>query len=328
MSKNEPKKHHYVPQFILKKFAQGKKKRIYVFDKRKLRFFASHVRDTGHENNFYQDDHLGYGSSTELKLSSLESSCAPILDKIVQAESISDISNEEHQLICLFVAVQIIRTNHTREFLAEFNRSMSHLIRSQGVDPNKDVSNFSEMSQSEVKSASIDILNSLPGELAKDVLNKEVVLLKAPKGHSFYISDNPIVKHNNQPREGRGNLGIGLKGIEFYFPISSKFCLHFMCSELIQELRESLRAYEVSLMLGQAELIDLSESISLLKQIDNKLTTTLNPENLEFHNSLQVIQSSRFVYSNTSSFELAKDMMKTNPEIQTQSNFVSNQPAF
>ncbi|MCG6264948.1 DUF4238 domain-containing protein, partial [Vibrio vulnificus] len=307
MSKNEPKKHHYVPQFILKKFAQGKKKRIYVFDKRKLRFFASHVRDAGHENNFYQDDHLGYGSSTELKLSSLESSCAPILEKIVQVESISGISNEEHQLICLFVAVQITRTNHTREFLAEFNRSMS---------------------QSEVKSSSIDILNSLPGELVKDVLNKEVMLLKAPKGHSFYISDNPIVKHNNQPREGRGNLGIGLRGIEFYFPISSKFCLHFMCSELIQELRESLRAYEVSLMLGQAELIDLSEIISLLKQIDNKLTTTLKLENLEFHNSLQVIQSSRFVYSSTSSFELAKDMMKTNPEIQTQSNFVSNQPAF
>ncbi len=47
------KKHHYVPQAQLRHFSiDGAGKRIWVFDKKTDRAFASAIQDTGSENNF------------------------------------------------------------------------------------------------------------------------------------------------------------------------------------------------------------------------------------------------------------------------------------
>src|SRR2546430_212813 len=55
-----PKKQHFVPQFLLKNFAHGKnnKQRLWVFDKKRCVSYQSSVRDTAHENQFYEGRNL------------------------------------------------------------------------------------------------------------------------------------------------------------------------------------------------------------------------------------------------------------------------------
>lgn len=328
MKDSGPKKHHYVPQFLLKNFCVGKKKRIYVFDKKESIVFASHIRDAAHENSFYQDDGLGYEIDTESKLATLESKCAPIIEKIVSEESIKNVGKFEHSLLCLLTTVQLTRTNNTREFLASTNKIMADWFRQSGFDPNKDIENFQEQTKSEIDESAINILRSIPGDLAEHLLDKECRLLKCPKGEHFYISDHPITMHNHYPRPGRGNHGLRLKGIEIYYPLSSKLCLTFICADTIREIRSKVHDHNMRISLGTAFPIDMSKAEEFINEIDNKVTKVLEPENVEFQNSIQVSQSSRFIYSKDKEFELAKDMIRTNPELGEPIELCSNKNAF
>jgi hypothetical protein len=326
--KNIPKKQHYVPQFILRNFSIGKKNKIFVFDKKLNRSFPSNVRDIGHENNFYEDQVLGYGNKTEFKLSELETIVAPIVEKIISQGSIKKLEEWEHKWLCLFSTIQMLRTNDTREFLEESNKIISEKIKKWGYSPKKDVENYKEMSKDEIKSSSIDLLNSLPASLVGNFLDKKLSLLESPKNQNFYLSDNPVVMHNHLPREGRGNLGIGLKGIQIYFPISSKYCLSFLCSDLVQDIRKKIKNYKAARILGVAPVIDISEAENMISQFENKTTNKLLSINMDFNNSLQVIHSTRFIYSSCDKFLLAKDMLKTNPEISNQSKVVDGSKTF
>ena len=53
---SKAKKQHYVPQFLLKKFAFRKKPtaQVWVMDKLKEKCFLSSTKDIAHENRFYE----------------------------------------------------------------------------------------------------------------------------------------------------------------------------------------------------------------------------------------------------------------------------------
>lgn len=329
--KNTTKKQHFVPQFLLRNFCQEKKNRIFVFDKKLNHSFPSNVNDIGHENSFYDERILGYENGTEFILSELEAIIAPIIDKIVTHGSIKALEDGEHKYLCLFSTIQMLRTNETREFLEDSNQILAERIKELGYNPNTDVENFKEASKEELKSSAIDILNRInrmPGELVGRFLDKQLTLLQAPEGQSFYISDNPIVKHNHLPREGRGNLGIGLKGIEIFFPISSSYCLSFLCSELAEEIKQNVKNFKTAKLLGIAPQIDINEAEKMVNNFERRTTNKLNELNMDFCNSLQVIESTRFVYSGCSKFLLAKNMLKTNPEISNQAKVVDGSKVF
>ena len=325
---NVTKKQHYVPQFLLKNWSQGKKSSIFVFDKKYNKSFASSIKNIAHENNFYEDGVIGRENNTEIKLSKLEGVAAPIISKIISEGTIKKLTDSEHKLLCLFSAVQMLRTNNTREFLEGFNEIIAERIQEWGFDPNTEVENFSSMSKEEVKTLSISILNSLPIELVDNFIDKELTLLKAPTNGSFYISDHPIIKHNHFPREHRGNLGIGLYGIEIYFPISPKYCLSFLCSKLAAEVKQSVKNYKAEKMLSLAKKQDISEAELMVECFENKTPYDVSLDNMDFNNSNQVISSMRFVYSSSNDFSLAFDMLKNNPEIATQPKVVDGSKAF
>ena len=138
---------------------------------------------------------LGYGNETEIKLSVLETVVAPVIEKILTDGSIKNLEDWEHKFICLFSTVQMIRTNDTREFLEGFNQILNKRITEWGYEPDTEVENYKIPSQAELKSSAIDLLNTLPSYFSGGFLNRELSLLKAPKGHNFYISDHPIVMH-------------------------------------------------------------------------------------------------------------------------------------
>lgn len=320
MRSSQPKKHHYVPQFILNNFSLGENKRIYVFDKKVVKIFPSHVRDTGHENNFYKEESVKYDIDTESKLAELESTSAPVIRKIIKNESVDNLSASEFNILCLFSAVQLSRTNNSREMFTSINNKISEWLKKSGINSDQ-IEGFTEQSKEEIKESAIHYLRTTPGDYVKHFYDKELTLLKTPKGETFYISDHPVTIYNHFPREHRGNLGIALKGIEIYFPISSKLSLSFLCADTINKTRKAVLAQKVSQALGGGFPIEMSEPEKFLYNIDNKITRVLKEENVIFQNSLQISQSSRFIYSSNKKFDLAKDMLKTNPELSMPHNF-------
>ncbi|MFW8590801.1 DUF4238 domain-containing protein [Glaciecola sp. 2405UD65-10] len=325
----ETKKQHYVPQFLLNNWSCGKKKRLHIFDKKESKSFCSSVRNSAHENNFYNDDILGYGNKTETKLSSLEADVAPIIKKIISAGSLISITQEEHHVLCLFTAVQMLRTNSTREFITDFQEILDNKFGSMGFDIDKDEKNSFKLSDKEIKSSSINILNTLPGDLLELFIDKDLILLKAHSDSSFYISDNPIVKHNNIKIPHRGSLGLSQEGIEVYFPLSPHYCLLFLCEKTSTTIRKKYTNYRAQSVLGTTNPdVDLSNLEFVYESLTNKAVLHTSKENIEFNNSQQVIQSTRFVYSNNADFDLAFDMLKTNPEIATQSKVVDGSTVF
>ncbi|QYJ93520.1 DUF4238 domain-containing protein [Shewanella spartinae] len=326
MVNKEPKKQHYVPQFLLRNFALGEKKHIHIFDIRAGKRFTSHVKDAGHENNFYH--HPEDGNQMEFELGKLETQVAPIIDGILSNGSIKHLSAQEILLIGLFTVVQMIRVNSLRESLSEMTGIIFEKVKEYSIAPGSQAEEFlANLSKQNSKTQSIEMLKETPQELLPYLLEKSLVLEEAPEGESFYLSDNPIIKYNNLPRKHHSFLGLRLKGIEVHFPISPKYCLSYLCSELIDDVRHSVAMHQREVHMGLISPSDLSDTIKMLDDIDHKNPHILTSANMDYHNSLQVLRCSRFVYSNSGNFELLEKILKKNPNIAFKQRITSDSRA-
>jgi hypothetical protein len=63
---------HYVPQFLMRNFGNGKKDQVWVYDKSSNRSFPSNTKNLASENRFYDFEYQGQPLSIEPWLSELE----------------------------------------------------------------------------------------------------------------------------------------------------------------------------------------------------------------------------------------------------------------
>lgn len=136
----------------------------------------------------------------------------------------------------------------------------------------------------------------------------------------YYISDNPVTLHNQNDYGLIGNLGLGVIGIEIYFPLSPNYSLGIYDESNQQIIKASykevrnLKSHNLKsrgMDKKQKQLIkDLMHGLQAGKVVKSI------KENVEFHNSMQVKFSSRFVYSTNGNFGLAQDIIKANPNFK------------
>ncbi|WP_446008973.1 DUF4238 domain-containing protein [Candidatus Electrothrix sp.] len=294
------KKQHYVPQFLLRRFGTGKKRRekIWVLDKSTGKVFQSSIKDIGHENYFYEHEELSNNIDIEQLLGKTESYVAPLLSRINKS---GKLFRDKPELVGLsyFVAVQLARSPVVRVGMENFRRIM---IDKWGADikvhPN-DPKTIGEYGVEDAKLSSLKFMKNVP-KFAKILQEKVWSLCKAPSQSAYIISDNPITRHNMFERAGRGNLGIRNEGIEIYMPISPEYTIRALCpalSELVSRTPQLSNEYQNVLING-----------SPVAQL---------PENVEFSNSLQVISAERFIYARSKEhLKMPIDMLKTNPELR------------
>lgn len=126
---NDPKLHHYVPQFYLRRFADAKG-RLWVWDRDQDRTFTVKPDGVAAEANFYFLDELAADGHDpfllEKQFSHLESETALIteqwlswLRELDYGDTIP-IPDENRELISLYIALQFYRTADAREILAIF----------------------------------------------------------------------------------------------------------------------------------------------------------------------------------------------------------------
>ena len=104
----KPRKHHYVPQCLLKHFVNSNGQ-VYVLDKKTLRIFRRNIKDVFAERDFYT-------MSTNNRMESffsqeVESKCAPVIDKVINTQSLRSLSEFEFNLLIDFCVIQNERTN-------------------------------------------------------------------------------------------------------------------------------------------------------------------------------------------------------------------------
>lgn len=296
---NNTKKQHYVPQFLLKKFASFRKKRanVWVLDKKSGQKFKASAQDVAHENYFYEAQSIdGDQVALEEFTKVVDGKGASIIEEILVNERLPIHSPNLVDLI-YFTTFQMSRTPHVRNNIEALRNK---IIEKWGPDvrASGDERPISAYTAEDSKFASMLTLLASP-QIADFLFDKILFLAKPPKQLRFIISDYPVTRHNEIKYPHRGNLGLAQRGIEVYFPISPKLCLFFVCRS------------HADMMLGSP----IGQIWNQLQQ--EGLPITFAEENLIFLNSLQVIQSERWLYAQyPSDLDLPIQMLKEKPSLR------------
>ncbi len=131
----EAKNQHYVPQFLLRHFADPVSRVLHTFDKQSKRVFAANPRNVAAEGCFYEFDVECGSISLEPGLAELEARAAGILEGVIRAESLGRLSPDDRVLLAIFFAVQFTRTRQVRENMLAMSGQLSDWLRGMGVDP-------------------------------------------------------------------------------------------------------------------------------------------------------------------------------------------------
>jgi len=94
------KKHHYVPQFILREFSHSGSQ-VQVFDKSNDNQFPSSVMNAGHQNGFYSWDEEVAGEKIKISLESvlagIDGAGSNVIQKVIRDQSLAKLSEKERK---------------------------------------------------------------------------------------------------------------------------------------------------------------------------------------------------------------------------------------
>lgn len=158
-----------------------------------------------------------------------------------------------------------------------------------------------------------------PNDYGPALIDKDWLLLQTDSKHPYLIGDHPLTMHNMVERAGRGNLGITVKGIELYFPLSPDLALAIWCPSHQQMLIDGIQRFDrLSEVTNSAKISAnaKNEALEIIEAIQTGKPLRSKPENVEFFNSLQVSTAERFVFSSNDDFSIVKEIIRTNPELR------------
>lgn len=316
-----PKLQHYVPQFLLKNFCSEGEKKIFVFDKEREETFSTNIKNVAVEQGFYNIEADNVVLSIEPGLSKVESSAAEIVAKVIETQSLKTLTERERYQLSLFAALQFTRVKQARIRYKQFDEAIKSAIEARGQNPSN-VDGYYPFNDVAIKYLSIVNLAKNVKEFAPYFLDKAWLLFKATTRVKHYISDNPVTLHNQHDYRPYGNLGLAVKGIEIYFPLNSEYSLGMICQTHAEKIRQDWSQYLVAKRRAKrSPPLEIEESkVSRLRGLKQGLETGRAilsiEENVIFKNSLQVMQSSRFVYSVDGNFDLVRQMLIERPQFK------------
>ncbi|WP_190238248.1 DUF4238 domain-containing protein [Cereibacter johrii] len=254
---SEVKRQHYVPQFLLKRFADNDGKLSVFVRTRGLSHRAS-PKDVACQR-YYNAAKLESGEidtqTIEKELSLIEGAGSAAINTLLSGERPTV---EQRKDFALLLASQDFRSPRRRQQFADMLLGIQH--NRFGRDTIESVANFirdvtqasetvsqldvtkisrsSELKVDEDGAISVSVEDTIRALTAAKHFSPAVAkmdwhLFRAPQGESFIISDSPVQLH-----ESRGTLesfsgpAYWRKGTRIYFPLSSEAC--FMASHRIE----------------------------------------------------------------------------------------------
>lgn len=299
------KKQHYVPQFYLHRFVSDKGK-LYAFDKLQNKSYLTSVLNAASENSFYDipEDLVPKGTTPQIverALSQIEGNAAPVIKTLLNRierrrkrwwrNMLPILSRREKRKLAFYIAIQIFRTKDFRELYGEIvEKGVKALVDAEMRREVPELSSEDYKVEFKPGGAAFEhgrmLFNEENWVRFTVLLNNHIWLIGInDSGRPLFTSDNPVVKHPHRKHPILSYNGYGSPGIEVAFPLTPG-CI------LIMYERSHFRH---------------------IRRWDRKLT--LLKDNVDFYNSLQVMHSSRHVYSPSDSFDLVERMRADYPHL-------------
>lgn len=321
---NHPKNQHFVPRFLLNNFCNIGTEKLFVFDKHTLKVFESNIRNLASEREFYDFELAGQRVTLEYGLANLEYKSSEIINKLIKEKSLAWLSESDKLTIACFIAAQFSRVKSTRLRYKSMNEKLKEKIVDLGFDP-KSTEGYKDLSDNDVKALSSRM--AVKGDFVPYFMNKIWFLLETEETNPFFISDNPVVLQNYNDLRPYGNLGLCVKGIEIYIPLSKTLTLAMFCPSHKEAMEDTYKKYSIIKSL-RPDMLPKGEETEILLRYISALNTgnslKIVSDNVINLNSLQVGFSSRFVYSCQNNFDLVKKILDNDPKCKDGIDFEMN----
>lgn len=249
---NPAKRHHYLPQFYLQRFA-GADRRVCVFDRETKQFRRQHPVNTALENDFYTvTDAQGRKSdSLERAFSQLENAARGVIDRLDSGMT-GWMDEDELFAFTMFIAFLYTRTpifnkeqNALGEYLFRTTAKASHPSlevtaqwlkqfeedtgeSAEGISPEAywQVINGDEYDVKVPREYNIRLMLDATQHLAEVLTTLNWYFVRAPRDFAFITSDGPFVitPPNGYERDWRA-YGILTPGAASVIPLSPSCCL-------------------------------------------------------------------------------------------------------
>jgi hypothetical protein len=306
---------HYVPQFLLRSFGNGKKDQVWVYDKSFDRSFSTNAKNIASESRFYDFELGGEAVTLEPMLSRLEGGAKSVIGKIVDSDSVASLSNEDRAMLAVFLSVQLART---KAFRSQWN-DLPRLVRERLATSGGEVAEGSQaaelirdLTENESKAETGHFMVQAPLMFAPHLVSKQWLLAAAARKHPFIIGDNPLTLQNMVDMTPRGNLGLLVRGIEIYFPLSPVRALAMWCPSLVDMVQQGAMAIRSG---SRGDYVG-DEVLAIDEAINSGRPFMYKEENVENFNSLQVAWSERYLFSSINDFQFTRDMLRSNPNLK------------
>lgn len=313
---------HTVPRFLLEHFAapgKGKHPKLYAFDKHNERSFVSNTVNATVRNTFYNLDDHPERLSLEPLLGIYETEAAPVIAGLLQHRNICRLTPDDRYKLAVFVAVQRARTYGEQQRITGLISAIADRVAATGATPD-------EITEAPGLSPEREGRNVFLQQLAQHaayvdlLLDKDWYLFETTPAHPFYVSDSPVILHNDRDTGPYGNLGLGVAGIQLYLPLSSTVLLGMLCPSIREQqirLKRDIQRRMAFAPLSLPPGFNPSRRIARAGAFIDFKTMACGPEQVMRQNSLQVRFSEQYVFCEKDDFALVRKMIADNPGFKT-----------
>ena len=319
-SSSRVKKEHYVTQFYLREWATGEC--VHVFDKTSSRQFPGNIGRIGCEQAFYDDAELdelaGDPQSLEKFFHGFESAGATVIrDTLssIRADNLTVLPESARIDLAIFLGIQQLRTKRARAAAGDLMEAISkqqflaYLRRTQPDLPIEESSLEMEANERARFAAQFHLVTDEEARvgMAGVFFHRHWLLLRNRQATGLYTSDHPIVEHGEITPEGESLAGtLALQAVS---KSGSKGIFRKLLPVLLMNVFAvapiAVFPLAPDVVLVMLDRVKYPNSASL----DGRLQD-MYARDIEFYNSLQVLQSHRQVYSRDPDFQLAERLCK------------------
>ena len=215
----QAKRHHFVPQFYLRRFSGGKRS-LTLLHKKSGRI----IRNASIKGQCAIDNFYGWNDEIELALGKVESVAASLIETMCDTMILPDRHSAAWMILLTFLCLQSGRTSQSANDAEEMGDYLAKLMMSGKADELG--INLDDFVIKQEYPVAMPL--SVSSQAASNLLDLDACFLRSKTGTGFFASDNPVLFFNSQRChiDGQGHIGLGSKGVQIFYPLSPTVCLY------------------------------------------------------------------------------------------------------
>ena len=327
---SSPKRHHYLPEFFIKGFAEGSS--VVVYDRQKREYRRQKPRKIAVIGHYYsyQDEDGTKDDSVEKVLSQFEGRAKPVIDKLDRGERLDEI---EHVDSAYFLALLVTRVpRHEREREEIVNLALKHITKqafksveavqtyfagtphAMSDEQARSFFKFVHEEQYNLKQSRNEAISGMLEQarvVAHGLATMNWVVVHAPEDARFILSDAPVgfITDEAEEKSGEPVLGVLSEKATKVFPLNRRTALLAVTAglrtahasvtkEQVRELNRSLVMESERIVIGadgETVRIAIEEAGALLANgnIGSKVRLTDIPHSTDPHRSYMILHRVR-----------------------------------